>query len=175
MNQDKPETGDLEPAVAEVHLPKILPEIVEKLQVQVLDRQPLIKRWNEAAMVLLETAQHGSEYPIKQIEVLFASEFGTPRFGFAMAAVNEVFGQKGFHLTMAGTRGKTVRIEARERAVKIVKRYQRDAQRALRKAITLGSATLKYFGTAMDEEEKRKLARQTELAATRYLLTSRIR
>lgn len=99
----------------------------------------------------------------------------TMQFSVAMSEVNKVLERDGYHLTTRGKSGQEYYVESLERSSAIASSMNADAVRTLRRAVVFLHGVTSKHDDKLSEAQKRKLEKQAEIVALRYVLAARIR
>lgn len=99
----------------------------------------------------------------------------TIQFSMAMSEVNRALEREGFHLTTRGKHGQEYYVEAVDRSSSIGASMNQDALRTLRRAVVYLHGVASNHAALLSESQKRKIEKQAEVSALRYVLASRMR
>lgn len=101
---------------------------------------------------------------------------GSMQFGIAMSEVNELMEiQLGFHLTTRGKQGQEYFAEPIGRTDRIAKSMALDGIRKIKRSVLFLSAAINNHGDKMDPNQQRKLEKQLEINARRYVMATHMR
>lgn len=129
----------------------------------------------EASAALLENIQHERQYKRKELGELLNMNPDSLQFQLAMSEVNQVIECSGYHLTTAGSNGQTWKVVPLEDSIAVVKSMNRKAITLLKRSTVFACSVLQKHGDKMDEADRRRLEKQCQIQAMRYVLASRIR
>lgn len=124
---------------------------------------------------MLEGLEHGKEWGIEFFEEQLRIKRDRLSFGMMISEVNEQLEKRGYHLTSRGTNGVSYYIAPLEKSSSITSALNRKAMRLLKRSAVFAQSTLREHGGKMDEKEKRRLEKQSQIQAMRYVLMTRMR
>ncbi len=128
-----------------------------------------------AAETILADIQHGQIYPKNELGQLLQMKAEGQRFGLAVSAVNEILERKGFHLTQAGNNGEAWSVVPVKRSSRIISMLNKQGLKKLRRSALFAYGVLNEHGDKLDDDEKRKIEKQAQIQALRYMFASRVR
>lgn len=129
----------------------------------------------DCARFMLADIAHGRSWPVEVLAKELQRDPNSAQFGFDLSEVNRMLEQEGYHLTSRGKHGQAYFVEPMERTGKIARGMNADALRLMRRAVLFLHGTITKHGHKMEEAERRRLEKQAETQAIRYVLVSRLR
>lgn len=127
------------------------------------------------ADTMLAEISHGKEWQSKDLADLLQMQPNNMQFGLAMSEVNLALEKQGYHLSTRGTQGKKYFVEPIDRTCAIGASMQRDAMNTLKRAVIFLNGVAINHAEKISEGEKRRIEKQAEQAALRYVLCKRMR
>lgn len=112
---------------------------------------------------------HGKGWKSEDLAKVLNRTPGTMMFQMDMSEVNEILERKGYHLTTRGKHGQEYFVEEIHRSSGIVTGFQRSATRKLRRSVIFAHGVLNNHADKLSEDQKRRLEKQAEVQAWRYL------
>jgi transketolase len=142
----------------------------EKMKEQVNDVIKL-PEWKHCLKKLRKRGiNYGESYPTEFFEKHLRKERDTLEFGMDMYQIRKELEKEGYYLSGRGQKGKQYVILDAGSNVNIMKNYQRQALRSLKRGVILGTNTSM---DVLDENEKDKHKRVLETMAIKTVLLSR--
>jgi len=133
------------------------------------------QRIMDTAEVLLANIAHEKTYKKEELATLLQMKPDTMAFQLAMSDVTLILERSGYHLTTAGSNGRLWTVVPLDRSSHVVNRFNRQAFKLLQRSAIFAHSVLTNHGDKLTPEQKRKLEKQEQIQAMRYVLASRLR
>jgi len=119
----------------------------------------------------------GASWTIEQLSEWLQKPVGSMQLGFRISEVNKTLeSDHGYHLTSRGKHGLKYFAEPLERSRAIARNMARDGMAMINKrSVLYANGVLVNHGDALTESEKRKLEKDSQIYAMRYVLASRLK
>jgi hypothetical protein len=148
----------------------------EALQ-KVVSKQSAVLNENIGRCVewMREGIEFGKSWKIDTLANQLNMEPKSIQFSMAMSEVNKALEREGYHLTTRGKHGQEYFVESIDRSSKIGASMNSDALRMFKRAVVYLHGVSSNHADKLTESQKRKIEKQAEVSALRYVLASRIR
>lgn len=118
----------------------------------------------------------GASWTIEQLSEWLQKPVGSMQLGFRISEVNKTLeSDHGYHLTSRGKHGLKYFAEPLERSRAIARNMARDGMAMIKRSVLYANGVLVNHGDALTESEKRKLEKDSQIYAMRYVLASRLK
>lgn len=124
---------------------------------------------------MLSDIDHGKCYETIVLAEMLNVELGSLQFHYDLSEVNQLLEQKGYHLTSRGKHGKAFAVETINRSSGVVSMLNKKAMKALKRSVLFAHGVLMNHGDKLNESQKKRLEKQSEIQALRYILAKRLR
>jgi len=122
-----------------------------------------------------EDIHHGKAWKVGALAEQLMLQPNTIQFGLAMSEVNRMLEREGYHLTTRGKHGAEYFAESIERSPAIGAAMVKDGLNLFKRAVVFLHGVSSNHGDKLTETQRRKIEKQAEVAALRYVLAKRIR
>ncbi len=147
----------------------------QALEMVLASKDAKAKRIMDAAELIKENIQHEKQYHKKELGELLQMDVGSIGFQLAMSEVNQVLECDGYHLTTAGSNGMIWKVVALKDSVRVVRSMNAKGLALLKRSALFAQSTLREHGDKMTESDRRRLDKQSQIQAMRYVLAARLK
>jgi hypothetical protein len=117
----------------------------------------------------------GKTWPTAELAAQMNMAADSIQFGMAISEVNKCLERRGYHLSSRGKNGQSYFVESLDRSGSITAAMNRDALNTLKRAVVFAHGVVQNHGDKLSESQRRRLEKQAEISAMRYVIASRIR